>query len=181
MSQATEPGQSHQSPGATLTAETAYVTDGEGGAGAAIIKPDYDPRLANEDLAPLKDQNRSWYNIFAFWMSDVHSVGGYITAGSLFALGLTSWQVFVCLTIVLFFCNLVAKPSQRTGVPYPVICRSVFGVLGANIPAIIRGSSRWPGTASRPTSPRPPSTSCSCACGRPSRPTPTSPNTASSG
>ena len=76
-------------------------------------------------------------------MSDVHSVGGYITAGSLFALGLTSWQVFICLivgiTIVLFFCNLVAKPSQRTGVPYPVICRSVFGVLGANIPAIIRG------------------------------------------
>ncbi|GAA4711195.1 NCS1 family nucleobase:cation symporter-1 [Pedococcus ginsenosidimutans] len=113
------------------------------GAGTGLIKPAYDPRLANEDLAPLEDQNWSWYNIFAFWMSDVHSVGGYITAGSLFALGLTSWQVFVCLivgiSIVLFFCNLVAKPSQRTGVPYPVICRSVFGVLGANIPAIIRG------------------------------------------
>ena len=113
------------------------------GAGTGLIKPTYHPRLANEDLAPLKEQTWSWYNIFAFWMSDVHSVGGYVTAGSLFALGLTSWQVFVCLivgiTIVLFFCNLVAKPSQRTGVPYPVICRSVFGVLGANIPAIIRG------------------------------------------
>lgn len=113
------------------------------GAGAGLIKKSYDPRLTNEDLAPLKEQTWSWYNIFAFWMSDVHSVGGYITAGSLFALGLTSWQVFICLivgiTIVLFFCNLVAKPSQRTGVPYPVICRSVFGVLGANIPAIIRG------------------------------------------
>ena len=60
-----------------------------------------------------------------------------------FALGLTSWQVFICLivgiSIVLFFANLVAKPSQRTGVPFPVICRSVFGVVGANIPAIIRG------------------------------------------
>jgi len=113
------------------------------GAGTGLIKAGYDPRLANEDLAPLKEQTWSWYNIFAFWMSDVHSVGGYVTAGSLFALGLTSWQVFTCLivgiTIVLFFCNLVAKPSQRTGVPYPVICRSVFGVLGANIPAIIRG------------------------------------------
>jgi nucleobase:cation symporter-1, NCS1 family len=113
------------------------------GAGTGLIKPGYHPRLANEDLAPLKEQTWSWYNIFAFWMSDVHSVGGYVTAGSLFALGLTSWQVFVCLivgiTIVLFFCNLVAKPSQRTGVPFPVICRSVFGVLGANIPAIIRG------------------------------------------
>ena len=76
-------------------------------------------------------------------MSDVHSVGGYVTAGSLFALGLASWQVLIALlvgiVIVYFLCNLVAKPSQMTGVPYPVICRSVFGVLGANIPAIIRG------------------------------------------
>jgi NCS1 family nucleobase:cation symporter-1 len=111
--------------------------------GAAVIKDGYDPRLTNEDLAPLKKQSWGAYNIFAFWMSDVHSVGGYVTAGSLFALGLASWQVLVALlvgiSIVHFFCNLVAKPSQATGVPYPVICRSVFGVKGANIPAIIRG------------------------------------------
>jgi cytosine/uracil/thiamine/allantoin permease len=72
----------------------------------------------------------------------VHSVGGYVTAGSLFALGLGSWQVLVALLIgidiVNVFCNLVAKPSQQIGVPYPVICRSVFGVLGANVPAIVR-------------------------------------------
>ncbi|MGN9841201.1 NCS1 family nucleobase:cation symporter-1 [Nonomuraea sp. H19] len=105
--------------------------------------PAYDPRLTNEDLAPLKKQTWSSYNIFAFWMSDVHSVGGYVTAGSLFALGLASWQVLFALVagivIVNVFCNLVAKPSQVTGVPYPVINRAVFGVLGANIPAIVRG------------------------------------------
>ncbi|SDC26933.1 nucleobase:cation symporter-1, NCS1 family [Variovorax sp. CF079] len=109
----------------------------------ALIKPGYDPALTNEDLAPLKKQTWGQYNIFAFWMSDVHSVGGYITAGSLFALGLSSWQVLVALLvgicIVQFFCNLVAKPSQLTGTPYPVICRASFGVRGANIPAIIRG------------------------------------------
>jgi len=109
----------------------------------ALIKPGYHPRLTNEDLAPLKKQTWGQYNIFAFWMSDVHSVGGYITAGSLFALGLSSWQVLVSLlvgiVIVQIFCNLVAKPSQVTGTPYPVMCRASFGVLGANIPAIIRG------------------------------------------
>jgi NCS1 family nucleobase:cation symporter-1 len=46
----------------------------------------------------------------------VHSVGGYVFAGSLFALGLTSWQVLVALiigiSIVNVFCNLVAKPSR---------------------------------------------------------------------
>ncbi|HEY2254236.1 MAG TPA: NCS1 family nucleobase:cation symporter-1 [Variovorax sp.] len=109
----------------------------------ALIKPGYDPRLTNEDLAPLKKRTWGQYNIFAFWMSDVHSVGGYITAGSLFSLGLSSWQVLVSLLvgicIVQFFCNLVAKPSQVTGTPYPVICRASFGVLGANVPAVIRG------------------------------------------
>jgi NCS1 family nucleobase:cation symporter-1 len=111
--------------------------------GAGTVEPGYDPRLTNEDLAPLKKQTWSSYNIFAFWMSDVHSVGGYVTAGTLFALGLTSWQVFVALiagiVIVQIFCNLVAKPSQVAAVPYPVISRASFGVLGANIPAIIRG------------------------------------------
>ena len=108
-----------------------------------IIKPQYDPRLTNEDLAPLRKQTWGSYNIFAFWMSDVHSVGGYLTAASLFSLGLSSLQVLFALlvgiVIVQFFCNLVARPSQATGTPYPVICRASFGVLGANIPAIIRG------------------------------------------
>ncbi|MCP2193480.1 nucleobase:cation symporter-1, NCS1 family [Williamsia deligens] len=103
----------------------------------------YHARLTNDDLKPLVPQTWSSYNIFAFWMSDVHSVGGYVTAGSLFALGLTSWQVLVALVvgiiIVNVFANLVARPSQVAGVPYPVICRAAFGVLGANLPAVIRG------------------------------------------
>jgi nucleobase:cation symporter-1, NCS1 family len=128
----------------SLAARTEIVDAKDHPAGAAVIKDNYDPRLTNEDLAPLRNQHWTSYNIFAFWMSDVHSVGGYVTAGSLFALGLTSWQVLISLligiVIVQFFVNLVAKPSQATGVPYPVICRAPFGVRGANIPAIIRGS-----------------------------------------
>ncbi|MFB9376843.1 NCS1 family nucleobase:cation symporter-1 [Kineococcus gynurae] len=124
---------------------TAPVVAEHGGnvAGAAIVKPGYDPRLTNGDLAPLERQNWKAYNFFAFWMSDVHSVGGYLTAGSLFALGLAAWQVLVALlvgiTIVYLLCNLVAKPSQLTGTPYPVASRVAFGVLGANVPAVIRG------------------------------------------
>ena len=127
----------------TLTGPHDIVEAAGHPAGDGLVKPEYDPRLANEDLAPLKKQRWNSYNIFAFWMSDVHSVGGYVTAGSLFALGLASWQVLVALligiVIVMVFTNLVAKPSQVTGVPYPVINRAIFGVLGANVPAIIRG------------------------------------------
>ncbi len=102
----------------------------------------YSPRLYNEDLGPVK-QTWNWYNIFAFWMSDVHSVGGYVFAASLFALGLASWQVLIALLVGIGFiqviANLLAKPSQQAAVPYPVICRLAFGVFGANIPAVIRG------------------------------------------
>src|SRR6201991_42509 len=118
-----------QPPGAKIGAGDIIEAAGHP-VGGGLIKPGYDPRLTNEDLAPLKSQTWSSYNIFAFWMSDVHSVGGYVTAGSLFALGLASWQVLVALligiVIVNFFCNLVAKPSQATGVPYPVMCRASF-------------------------------------------------------
>ncbi|QMU20976.1 NCS1 family nucleobase:cation symporter-1 [Gordonia rubripertincta] len=115
-----------------------------GAAGESVIKAGYDDRLTNTDLAPLKEQKWTWYNIFAFWMSDVHSVGGYVFAGSLFALGIAAWQVLVALLVgivaVNILCNLVAKPSQIAGVPYPVTTRVSFGVKGANIPAIIRGA-----------------------------------------
>lgn len=107
------------------------------------VGSDYHPSLYNNDLAPLVKQKWNWYNIFAFWMSDVHSVGGYVTAGSLFAFGLASWQVFVCLivgiVIVMLLANLVAKPSQVAGAPFSVISRAPFGVRGANIPATLRG------------------------------------------
>src|SRR5690349_22267526 len=129
-------------PGAVVAAGDLVEAAGHP-VGGGDIKPGYDPRLTNEDLAPLKQQTWSSYNIFAFWMSDVHSVGGYVTAGALFSLGIASWQVLVSLVIgiciVMVFCNLVAKPSQVTGVPYPVMNRAIFGVRGANLPAIIRG------------------------------------------
>ncbi|KEA53949.1 MULTISPECIES: NCS1 family nucleobase:cation symporter-1 [Mangrovibacter] len=103
----------------------------------------YSPKLCNEDLAPTRQQRWTWYNIFSFWMSDVHSMGGYVVAASFFALGLSSWQVLLCLLvgicIVQVCANLVAKPSQMAGVPYAVISRQAFGVFGANIPAVIRG------------------------------------------
>lgn len=108
-----------------------------------VIPPNADPDLINEDLAPLKNQRWGAYNVFAFWMSDVHSVGGYVTAGALFALGLTAWQVLLALligiTIVYFCCNLVSAPSQKTATSFPVVCRAAFGIKGANIPAMIRG------------------------------------------
>ena len=64
---------------------------------SAVAIPGADPRLYNHDLAPVAPEGRTWgvFSIFAMWMSDVHSVGGYTFAASLFFLGLTGWEVLI--------------------------------------------------------------------------------------
>jgi NCS1 family nucleobase:cation symporter-1 len=103
------------------------------------------PKLYNHDLAPTAPGGRHWgvFSIFAMWMSDVHSVGGYTFAASLFFLGLTGWQVLFSMLIgillVYGLMNLIGRPSQRYGIPYPVVARIAFGVMGANLAAVVRG------------------------------------------
>lgn len=81
--------------------------------------------------------------MFAMWMSDVHSVGGYTFAASLFLLGLSGWQVLSALVIgigiVNVLMNWIGRPSQRLGIPFPVMARVSPGVMGANFAAVIRG------------------------------------------
>ncbi len=104
-----------------------------------------DERLYNHDLAPVPRARRTWtgYSIFAMWMSDVHSVGGYTFAASLFLLGISGWQVLLALTIgilvVYVLMNWVGKPSLVRGIPFPVMARVSMGVMGANLAALIRG------------------------------------------
>ncbi len=115
-----------------------------GGTPALVIDGAH-PRLYNDDLAPTAPEGRSWgaFSLFAMWMSDVHSVGGYTFAASLFFLGLTGWQVLISMlvgiTAVYFLMNLIGRPSLRHGIPFPVMARVSFGVLGANLAAIVRG------------------------------------------
>lgn len=104
-----------------------------------------DDRLINEDLAPVTGARKTWssYSVFAMWMSDVHSVGGYTFAASLFLLGLSGWQVLSALVIgigiVNVLMNLIGRPSQQMGIPFPVMARVSLGVMGANFAAVIRG------------------------------------------
>ena len=77
------------------------------------------------------------------WMSDVHSVGGYTFAASLFLFGLTGWQVLLAMAIgiliVYVLMNMIGRPSIREGIPFPVMARVSLGVMGANLAAMIRG------------------------------------------
>ena len=111
----------------------------------AIIIPSR--RLYNADLASrlkTKRQTGTGLNIATFWASDVHNLGSYVFAASLFALGLRGWQLLLSVLVgsllVQFLSHLIAKPSQLTGVPFPVACRLSFGVYGASVPTLIRAA-----------------------------------------
>lgn len=102
-----------------------------------------DPRLINDDLAPARSRDWGFFSLFAMWMSDIHSIGGYTFAAGLFALGLGAAHVFTSLSIgiiiVFLLMNLVGFAGQRTGLCYPVLARITFGTIGSNLPALLRG------------------------------------------
>lgn len=104
--------------------------------------PSYSPRLYNADLAPVEKRTWGAYNLFALWMQDIHSITVYTFAAALFFMGLNGWQVFAALTISVLIIwalmTLVGIAGQRTGVPFPVLARSAFGINGANVAALIR-------------------------------------------
>lgn len=99
--------------------------------------------LSNVDLAPVRTRHWAWRDYLFLWMSNVHSVAGYLTLGSFFTMGLPVGAVLAGLVLAILLvhllCNLVAVPSQKAGVPFPVIIRAAFGVYGAIIPALVRG------------------------------------------
>ncbi|MET1155220.1 cytosine permease [Arthrobacter sp.] len=107
----------------------------------SISQPD--SRLYNAELAP-ETASGTWKtrNLFNWWMSAWHSLGGYTVAIGLFALGLMGWQVILAFSlgiVILYFANnLSGVAGQRVKVPFPVFARASFGVYGANIPALLR-------------------------------------------
>ena len=105
-----------------------------------IVNPS--PNLYNEDLAPAKQRNWGAFSIFNVWTSDVHSLWGYYLAASLFLLcgNFLNFVLAIGFGSLVIFClmSLVGYAGVKTGVPYPVLARSSFGIWGANIPALVR-------------------------------------------
>ena len=100
--------------------------------------------LYNEDLAPAGPERRHWgtYNYAALWVSMSVNILTYMLAASLIQGGM-NWKqavatVFLGNTIVLIPMLLNSHPGARYGVPFPVLARASFGVLGANVAAVLR-------------------------------------------
>jgi nucleobase:cation symporter-1, NCS1 family len=100
--------------------------------------------LYNKDLAPVAVERRRWrtYNYTALWISMSVNIPTYMLASGMIAGGM-NWKqalftVFLGNVLVLIPMLLNAHAGARYGIPFPVFARASFGVLGANIPAILR-------------------------------------------
>ncbi len=100
--------------------------------------------LYNEDLAPVPTDRRSWstYNYAALWIAMSVNIPTYMLASGMIAGGM-NWKqaiftVFLGNVLVLIPMLLNAHAGARYGIPFPVFARASFGVLGANVPAILR-------------------------------------------
>src|SRR5271170_1228060 len=100
--------------------------------------------LCNADLAPVPQSQRKWgmLSFAALWISMSACIPTYMLASSLIGGGMNWWQavltIFLGNLIVLLPMVLNAHAGTRYGIPFPVYCRSSFGILGANAPAMLR-------------------------------------------
>jgi len=99
----------------------------------------------NEDIAPTRVDQRTWskWNVAALWVGmaicvPTYTLGGVLT--SYFGLSVTEalWTILIANIVVLVPLTLNAYPGTRYGIPCPVVLRASFGIVGSNVPALIR-------------------------------------------
>jgi NCS1 family nucleobase:cation symporter-1 len=98
----------------------------------------------NRDMAPTTRGQRRWglKDIAVLWISMSACVPTYMLASSLIDGGMNWWQavatIFLGNLIVLVPMVANAHAGTKYGIPFPVYCRASFGILGANVPALLR-------------------------------------------
>jgi NCS1 family nucleobase:cation symporter-1 len=99
----------------------------------------------NADIAPTKVAQRTWntWHIAALWVGmaicvPTYTLGGVLTTYFGLSVGEALWCVFIANVIVLIPLTLNAFGGTKFGIPFPVMLRSSFGIIGSNVPALIR-------------------------------------------
>ena len=99
----------------------------------------------NEDIAPTKVSERTWnrWNVASLWVGmaicvPTYTLGGVLTAYFGLSVSEALWTILIANVIVLIPLTLNAFPGTRYGIPCPVVLRASFGIIGSNVPSLIR-------------------------------------------
>ncbi len=99
----------------------------------------------NHDMAPTKVHERTWnkWHITALWIGmsicvPTYTLGGVLTAYFGLSVGEALLAILLANLVVLIPLTLNAFAGTKYGIPFPVLLRSSFGIIGSNVPCLIR-------------------------------------------
>ena len=99
----------------------------------------------NHDIAPTKVHDRTWnkWHITALWIGmsicvPTYTLGGVLTAYFGLSVGEALLAILLANIVVLIPLTLNAFAGTKYGIPFPVLLRSSFGIIGSNVPCLIR-------------------------------------------
>ncbi len=99
----------------------------------------------NADIAPTRAEQRTWtkWNVASLWVGmaicvPTYTLGGVLTAYFGLSVAEALWTILIANVVVLIPLTLNAYPGTKYGIPCPVVLRASFGIIGSNVPALIR-------------------------------------------
>jgi len=99
----------------------------------------------NEDIAPTRVSQRTWtrWNVASLWVGmaicvPTYTLGGVLTAYFGLSVSEALWTILIANIVVLIPLTLNAFPGTRYGIPCPVVLRASFGIIGSNVPSLVR-------------------------------------------
>ena len=111
-----------------------------------MIKEKSKNTLINWELVSVNPNDKKWLwtDLFCFWGINIQSIIAFSLITSLYLVyELNFLIVFIGSLIgsffVYLFANLIGKPSQKHGIPFPILLRTSFGFSGARYFSLLRG------------------------------------------
>ena len=102
--------------------------------------------LTNWDIVGVNPNDKNWSSgdLFCFWANNIQSLIGFSLIASLYLVYDLNILVVLaaCISagfLVAIFSYIIGQPSQKYGLPFPVILRSSFGISGARYIGMLRG------------------------------------------
>ena len=111
-----------------------------------MIQENSKTELQNWEIVSVNPSDKiwNWKDLFCFWGNNIQSIIGFSLIASLYLVYNLNFLVVLvgCLLgsfFVYLFVNLIGKPSQRHGIPFPVFLRTSMGINGARYVSLLRG------------------------------------------
>ncbi|MDH4126561.1 MAG: NCS1 family nucleobase:cation symporter-1 [Gammaproteobacteria bacterium] len=99
----------------------------------------------NDDIAPTRATQRTWskWHVASLWVGmaicvPTYTLGGVLTAYFGLSVAEALWTILIANIVVLIPLTLNAFPGTRYGIPCPVVLRASFGIIGSNVPSLVR-------------------------------------------